>query len=324
MKADAVFEGGGVKGIAFVGAIEAMEAKGYTWERIAGTSAGAIVAALLACGYNGTEIKELMQQLNFKKLFGRTWMNRFPLLNNAIPLIFKAGIYTNDVLEKIITTWLERRNVRTFGDLPEGKLSIIASNISNGKMVVFPNDLHHYGLSASSFPISLAVRMSTTLPFFFQPYLWRTPLYQKPFYVVDGGMLSNYPIWLFDVDGIPRWPTFGFRLAEQRTYTTVQDIRGPVSLFKGMFKTMLQAHDQRHVDEHAENRTIFIPTGSVTTTKFDLTEEDQLFLMQSGQESAQNFLEQWDFDLYKGTYRLNNRFDVNERYQESDEPFLYH
>ena len=54
LKADAVFEGGGVKGIGLVGAVAFAEEKGYRWVNLAGTSAGAIVAALLAAGYNAT------------------------------------------------------------------------------------------------------------------------------------------------------------------------------------------------------------------------------------------------------------------------------
>ncbi len=52
MKIDGVFEGGGVRGIAHVGAICALAEKGYEWERVAGTSAGSIIAALLAAGYS--------------------------------------------------------------------------------------------------------------------------------------------------------------------------------------------------------------------------------------------------------------------------------
>lgn len=255
MEADAVFEGGGVKGIAFVGAIEVMESRGYTWNKLAGTSAGATIAALLACGYNSAEIRELMSSLDYMKLLGRTRMNSLPILNKTLPLMMKSGIYSNHILKQVMTDWLKRKKVVTFGDIPEGKLSIIVSNISNGRIAVFPNDLPHYGLKASEFPIAAAVRMSTTLPFFFQPYVWHTPLQKKPYYMLDGGMLSNYPIWLFDVDGVPRWPTFGFRLSERQTYAQSIEINGPVSLLKGMFKTMLQAHDQRHVDKHAEERT---------------------------------------------------------------------
>ena len=51
LKADAVFEGGGVRGIAFLGAIQAMEEENVRWQRLAGTSAGAVIAALLASGF---------------------------------------------------------------------------------------------------------------------------------------------------------------------------------------------------------------------------------------------------------------------------------
>ncbi|RPE06759.1 patatin-like phospholipase family protein [Paenibacillus polymyxa] len=326
MEADAVFEGGGVKGIAFVGAIEVMEAKGYTWKKLAGTSAGAIVATLLACGYNSAEIRKLMSSLDYMKLLGRTGMNSLPFLNKALPLMLNSGIYSNHILEQVMTDWLKQKNIVTFGDLPEGKLSIIASNISNGKIVVFPNDLPHYGLKVSEFPIAAAVRMSTTLPFFFKPYIWHTPLQKKPYYMLDGGMLSNYPIWLFDVDGIPRWPTIGFRLSEKRTYAQSVDINGPVSLLKGMFKTMLQAHDQRHVDEHAEERTVFIPTGKVTTTKFDLTEEDKHSLLSSGYAAAEKFLETWDFEAYKHKFRENHAAKPIQPYfnEQQEEPGIYH
>ena len=56
LMADAVFEGGGVKGIGLVGAVAVAEERGYQWVNIAGTSAGAIVAALLAVGYSVAEI----------------------------------------------------------------------------------------------------------------------------------------------------------------------------------------------------------------------------------------------------------------------------
>ena len=60
MRADAVFEGGGVKGIGLVGALEVMEQAGYRWNMLAGTSAGAIVAALVAAGYTASELKPIL------------------------------------------------------------------------------------------------------------------------------------------------------------------------------------------------------------------------------------------------------------------------
>lgn len=326
MEADAVFEGGGVKGIAFVGAIEVMEAKGYTWKRLAGTSAGSIVASLLACDYTSAEIKQLMSSLDYMNLLGRTGVNSLPLLGKALPLVISSGLYSNHILEQVMYDWLKRKNVETFADLPEGKLSILASNISNGKMVVFPDDLPHYGLGPSDLNIATAVRMSTSIPFFFQPCKWHTPRQSKPYYMVDGGLLSNYPIWLFDVDGTPKWPTFGFRLSEKRTYAQSIDINGPVTLLKGIFKAMLQAHDQRHVDEHAEERTTFISTGAITSTKFDLTKEDEQTLLSSGRAAAEIFLENWNFEAYKRKFRQNSNAVPNVAPFENqpDQPTILH
>jgi predicted acylesterase/phospholipase RssA len=61
-KADAVFEGGGVKGIALAGAIVVAESLGVQWQRVAGTSAGAITACLLAAGYTGEELIPIMTE----------------------------------------------------------------------------------------------------------------------------------------------------------------------------------------------------------------------------------------------------------------------
>jgi NTE family protein len=60
--ADGVFEGGGVKGIAFVGALEAAEEAGITrWVNLAGTSAGAIIASLLAIGHTPAQLRSILE-----------------------------------------------------------------------------------------------------------------------------------------------------------------------------------------------------------------------------------------------------------------------
>jgi NTE family protein len=66
-RCDAVFEGGGVKGIGLVGAIAATEEKRYQFVNVAGTSAGAIIAALIAAGYGAKELREIMRSLDYSK-----------------------------------------------------------------------------------------------------------------------------------------------------------------------------------------------------------------------------------------------------------------
>lgn len=91
--ADAVFEGGGVKGIGLVGAIAVAEERGYQWVNIAGTSAGAIVAALLAAGYRAAEIKKIMADLDYNRFKDRSLLDRVPLVGPLASLIFEKGIY---------------------------------------------------------------------------------------------------------------------------------------------------------------------------------------------------------------------------------------
>ena len=66
-KIDAVFEGGGVKGIGLAGAVSVLDEHGYTFENVAGTSAGAIVAALVAAGYTAAELKDTVSAIDYGK-----------------------------------------------------------------------------------------------------------------------------------------------------------------------------------------------------------------------------------------------------------------
>jgi NTE family protein len=296
LKADAVFEGGGVRGIAFVGAIQAMEEEKIEWERLAGTSAGSIIAALLASGYKSHEIRELLSEIDYSKLRGRTVLNRIPIIGNFVELLIHLGFYKNDYIEAWVDSLLKQKGIQTFADLPDGKLKIIASDVSNGQMFILPDDLERYHMTPADLKISTAVMMSTSLPFFFRPVIWKSKGSTKS-YILDGGLLSNFPIWIFDTDH-PRFPTFGFRFVKEEVDID-PIIPTPIHLFKNIFKTMLQAHDLRHMGKETNERTIKIPTGSINTTDFELNEEELEFLYRTGYTSAKEFLSKWNFDQYK-------------------------
>ena len=91
-KLDAVFEGGGVRGIGLVGAISVAEAAGYQFENVAGTSAGAIVATLLACGYNAAELKQTIGEIDFRSLTDLNGIGRIPI----------AGVLSEHLLVDVI------------------------------------------------------------------------------------------------------------------------------------------------------------------------------------------------------------------------------
>lgn len=165
LKADAVFEGGGARGIAFIGAIQAMEEENVKWERLAGTSAGALIAALLASGYKSHEIMERVSKIEFSKFRGKTILNRIPVFGALLELMINLGIYKNDYLESWVDSLLSEKGIETFADLPEGKLKIIASDISNGQMLILPDDLGRYRMSPADLKVSTAVMMSASIPF---------------------------------------------------------------------------------------------------------------------------------------------------------------
>jgi NTE family protein len=297
MKIDGVFEGGGIKGLAYVGAIDVMEEAGYQWNRIAGTSVGSIIASLLAVGYSGQELSSLMLELPFEKFEKKTKIGKLPLIGPWLSLTIDNGIYKMTVLEEWISMALKEKGVVTFGDLPENKLKIVIADISQNRMSILPDDLPYYGVDPKAFPIAKAVQMSSAIPFFFIPSNLQGNV------IVDGGLLSNYPIWIFDVDGLPRWPTFGFRLSGPSLVSQPSQIIGPVNTTIALIRTMIEAHDKRYIDSHSAARTVFIKNINVGTTDFYISHTKKLHLIGLGRKSAKKFLENWNFENYVKQYR---------------------
>lgn len=319
LKADAVFEGGGVKGIGLVGALEVAEKQGYQWVNVAGTSAGAIVAALVASGYTATEIKDIMDRLDYRKFQDPGIVDSIPVIGPLISLGIEKGIYEGKYLHDLLTDYLAQKGVKTFGDLviPEYaqeeryryRLQVIASDVSRGRMLVLPRDAQKYGMSPDELSVALAVRMSMSIPFFFEPVTLKDADTGQESYIVDGGLLSNYPIWLFDTPGPnPEWPTFGFRLVEgeEGPKTVRHQIRGPLSLLAALFFTAMEAHDARYIEDQDWVRTIPIPSEGVSGTDFDLSEQAADRLYQSGRKAAEDFFSQWDFERYVAAYRRDD------------------
>lgn len=313
LKADAVFEGGGVKGIGLVGAVAVAEEKGYQWVNVAGTSAGAIVAALVAADYSAAELKEVMQELDYRKFKDATFGDKIPLVGPLSSLIFEKGIYEGKYFENWIKELLRKKKVETFKDLilkeykDDGhyrfKLRVIAADISRGRLLVLPQDAADFGIRPEDLNVAAAVRMSMSIPFFYEPIELRDVKTNQVSYIVDGGVLSNFPVWLFDTEGsVPEWPTFGFKLVEPESESPHQ-VRGPVSLLAALFSTMMEAHDARYIKDENFVRTIPIPTLGIKTTEFDISRERSEALYQSGRKAAEKFFAKWNFNAYVAKYR---------------------
>jgi NTE family protein len=308
--ADAVFEGGGVKGIGLVGALKPFEDNGYSWKSISGTSAGSIVAALVAVNYSAEEIKKLMLQLDYKKIADKNAFN-IPIFSSTRNLLFKKGVFKGDYLkdwiDEALCSKLKFTNKRkvTFGNLIiEGengvllnnnkykrkyKLHIIATDISNGKMLILPEDIAEYGICPDDLEVSSAIRMSISIPYFFQPVNLNNIKDNKKSLIVDGGVLSNYPVWLFDVNGIPRWPTIGFKLGGSKELRE-HKITNILNFTSSIIETMLEAQDDIHIREMDYLRTVKINSLDIKTTDFNISTKKIMELYNSGESCGKEFL----------------------------------
>jgi len=97
---DLVFSGGGVKAIAFIGVVEALEERGIKVRRIAGTSAGALVGALLSAGYKSEELKKMLpilSQLFFNEVSDVEIKDSSPTYSSS-PFIYLEGSDTRNVI----------------------------------------------------------------------------------------------------------------------------------------------------------------------------------------------------------------------------------
>jgi NTE family protein len=295
MQVNAVFEGGGVKAIALAGAVKEAQRRGIEFHKVAGTSSGSIIAAMIAAGYTGDEMKAIIMQTPFSAFLKRSFLHRIRLVGPILRLLTKKGLYPGDRLERWIYHILLTKGVRTFADYGKDQVRIIASDISQGKLMVLPDDFPKYGLDPSLVPVAKAIRMSTSIPFFFDPVIFK--MKDQSIYVVDGGLLSNFPLWLFDEkkeNPGRTLPTLGFQLVG-RGGAEAHAIHGPLTMLQALFATMMDAHDERYIEEHNRLRTIKIPTLGVSTTQFDISPEMSLALFRSGEEAAAKFFDKWPY-----------------------------
>jgi NTE family protein len=322
---DLVFEGGGVKGIGLAGALAVLEERGFAPQNIAGTSAGAITAALLAAGYRRDDLREIVMELDFRQFQDRAWEDKVPLIERSLSLLLDLGIYEGARFHEWIKERLAAKGVHTFADLVrEGDedprwrydLQVIASDVTKHELLVLPRDAAKLGIEPDELEVALAVRMSMSIPIFFEPVRFENPKTGETHVLVDGGMLSNYPVWLFDNDASepPEWPTFGMLLVEPKPQIPVgvrlpkaesiaDGPRGLLAYVKSLAQTMMEAHDRLYVQTADYARTIPIPTLGVGTTAFDLSPERKLALYDSGRFAAEGFLKDWNFEAYVEAYR---------------------
>jgi NTE family protein len=326
LNADLVLEGGGVLGIGHVGAISVLERAGYSFPRVAGTSAGSVVGALVAAGMRSSRITEIMATLDYRQFADRSLLDRVPIGGPLLSLLTDNGVFEGDRLREWLGNLLvDERGVETFGDIPiddpdsslpperRFRLVVTATDVTRGELVHLPWDYElTYGLDPGRQLVVDAVRGSMSIPFFYEPATLVSSD-GTPSTLVDGGVLSNFPIDIFDrTDGRPpRWPTFGVKLLPPLPIDAGKLMpiaglfkHGPVALAADLAMTTIVGRDQAHLAKPwVKVRTMQVDTEGVNPVDFGLSRADATKLFENGQAAATRFLTTWDWEHYLATFR---------------------
>jgi NTE family protein len=320
--ADLVLEGGGMKGIGLGGAVGALMRAGYEFPRVAGTSAGAIVGALVAAGIGEPELAGAMARLEYARVPDRG-LPRIPLLSEGISLLHSGGAYEGDYLHDFVRDELQALGVRTFGDLrrsdpgadanlsPERgyKLVVMATDVTNGRLLRLPWDYPAIGLDPDEQLVADAVRASISIPLYFDPVVVRDGASGQPITLVDGGVLSNYPIEIYDRTDLrpPRWPTFGVKVVPGLPAGGPELFPGialpalaPVKLLERVVATAIVGNDQTYLERPCVlRRTIAVDTSAVGIVEFDASQQQRATVVANGAAAAERFLATWDWDAFR-------------------------
>ncbi len=282
-----VFEGGGVRGIAYAGAIKALHTNGFLQNvrRVAGASAGAFMALLLSLDYTPDEAREILSSFHFKMLEDKP---------NPLRVATHYGLYKGEVLYEWIVEQLTNKG------LPEDLTFEALHNHGARDLHVFATDLNFRNtreFSSTLTPstsVAGAVRASMSIPLMYSAWQFPNSVPDNHIYV-DGGTVYNYPIDAFDSELGINPNTLGFCFARPSVDPIASNL-GPDHLFeftRSLFVTILSAQAidlRRNPAEMA--RSVQIDDLGYNATDLDLTDEGFERLFTSGFEATKRYLEQ--------------------------------
>ncbi len=327
---DLVLAGGGVKGIALAGSVVKLMEAGYRAHRVAGSSAGSIVGSIVAAAAKNDQltpddVRRLTLSIDYSRFLDPGPVERVPLLGAGWAILQGTGIYRGDYAHRFIADQLSELGVTTFGDLrlddeddlpPEQRyrLVVTAADVTTGQLVRLPWDYRRlYGLDPDEQPVADAVRASMSIPFFFRP-VKLTSATGRESTLVDGGLLSNYPIDSLDrCDGKKaRWPTLGVTLLpdlpanNDKVIPALAPLRlfGGPSLLEDVITTILVGRDQAYLNlPWVSARTIRVDSSTVGVLDFDIDQPQIDALYVAGYDAATAFLSTWDERSYLERFR---------------------
>jgi NTE family protein len=335
-----VLSGGGIKGLAFVGAYEELEKKYKIFGNIAGVSVGALVGALIAAGYTSYELIKILKDFDFSNFMIRNkeylnisiaqrirnllqdkktlsdndisillYKQDYPELSlirrdgedfkgsrgnfliNLIAFSKKNAFMNGELLEKWVAQLLANKGIHTFNDLrggivdkvnPRGyKVRMTAVDANMGKVIVLPDDIAFYNIDPDKLEVAKAIRMSTCVPYAFEPVVLmkKENNHSKPHYILDGGVLDNFPVWLIDSTQLNN--IIGLKLESSESKELLEA--------ENMLKKLLVLSHDTGVPKNSYNidNIVHINTGNISFLDFNISREEQDFLYKQGKVAVQ-------------------------------------
>lgn len=320
-----IFEGGGVKGIAYVGAMQILQHRGVLSgiQRVGGASAGAINALIFALGYSISEQQHILRSTDFRNFMD----DSFGVIRDIRRLARDFGWHKGDFFTNWIGDLIEQRlgnRKATFGDLlNQGRpgLYVVGTNLSTGYAEIFSAERH------AAMELAAAVRISMSIPLFFAAV--RHGARQDVY--VDGGVQLNYPVKIFDreryidmknepgaarqteyynkenarflLENPGRSPyvynrqTLGLRLdtkEEIGLYRYDEPLSGkPINSFtdyaRALIAALMNTQENTHLHDDDWQRTVYINTLDVRTVAFDVPDSKKQALIEEGIAGAERY-----------------------------------
>jgi len=309
-----VFEGAGIRGIAYCGAIMEMEQRGILQQvqRVGGTSSGAITALLLSIGYTAKEIEDIIWSTPFKKFND----GKFFFVGGIRRIQKYFGWYRGQQFEKWISRLIAAKtgdaDIR-FGELKEKgfkELFITGTCLNKQTLVVFSHENY------PQMKIRDAVRISMSIPLYFEAVfvdsagkIAKRPRNKEGLDIMtDGGLTGNFPIRMFDsskylgIDSINHFvinkETVGIRIDREEQIVYDQngkrelapiDITSLDDYFRAFYTIVIENLNRQHLTDEDWARTISISDGNISPRIRKLSKEELSLLRGNGEAASRHF-----------------------------------
>lgn len=300
-----IFEGAGIRGIAYCGAIRALEEEGVTEhiEKVGGTSAGAITALTLSLGYTANEIAGIVSGTDFKKFNDGKFLFAGGINRVSKYFGWYRGQRFTKWLEKIIDSKTGDADI-TFQQLHDRgfkDLYVTATCLNKQQLII---------LSRENYPnmrVKDAVRISMSIPIYFEAVFVDTagnvvahPKNKSGLDImIDGGLTGNFPITIFDSAKFVNDAVLGFRI--DRDEQIINDKNGgalapmPIGNIKeysnALYNIVIENLNRQTLSADDWKRTVSISDGKIGPRIRRLSKAEIDTLMENGVRATKNYLQ---------------------------------